>query len=142
MEIYKNLSLADMNNLAMDIAKSLTGSEVICLYGDLGVGKTAFTKFLGKALGIDKDILSPTFVIRSDYRGKEFDVYHFDWYRIDNSKELFDVGFFDVLYNGIVIIEWADKCKDVIENLKRIDIYIESISQSKRLVKIKNGYNN
>ncbi|MCL4392532.1 tRNA (adenosine(37)-N6)-threonylcarbamoyltransferase complex ATPase subunit type 1 TsaE [Patescibacteria group bacterium] len=142
MDIYKNLSLTDINNLAIDTARSLSGSEVICLYGDLGAGKTTFTKALGRALGINKDILSPTFVIRSDYRGKEFDIYHFDWYRIDDSKELFDIGFFDVLYNGVVIIEWADKCSDVIEHLKRVDIYIETISKNRRLVKINNGYIN
>ena len=142
MDNFKNIELNGMEKIAKTVSSTLKGNEIICLYGDLGSGKTTFVKFLGSYLGIDKDITSPTFVIRNDYKALNFDVYHFDWYRLENNTELFNIGFFDVIDNGIVIIEWADKFQDIIKNFIRIDLYFEYESLDKRSIKIQNGYNN
>jgi tRNA threonylcarbamoyladenosine biosynthesis protein TsaE len=142
MKTLKDVKLEGLQSISKDIALSLLGDEIICLYGNLGAGKTTFTQFLGKELGIKKSILSPTFVIRSDYKGNKFDLYHFDWYRLNNKEELFDIGFYEVFGDGIIVIEWADKFNDIFDNIKTIDIYFEITGDNKRFIKIKNDYHN
>ena len=142
MKTLKDVKLEGLQSISKDIALSLLGDEIICLHGNLGAGKTTFTQFLGKELGIKNSILSPTFVIRSDYKGNKFDLYHFDWYRLNNKEELFDIGFYEVFGDGIIVIEWADKFNDIFDNIKTIDIYFEITGDNKRFIKIKNDYHN
>ncbi|MFA6384610.1 MAG: tRNA (adenosine(37)-N6)-threonylcarbamoyltransferase complex ATPase subunit type 1 TsaE, partial [Candidatus Omnitrophota bacterium] len=83
---------------------------IICLFGDLGSGKTVLTKGIAQGLGIDKkDVLSPTFVLLRQYEGR-VPVFHFDLYRLGDAGEIFDLGYEEYLYdNGVAIIEWADR---------------------------------
>ena len=101
----------------------LKKGDVICLEGDLGTGKTAFTSGIAKALGIDGYIKSPTFTIVNEYKGK-LPLYHFDVYSISDSSEMFEVGFEEYLYgNGVVVIEWANMIKDILpEEYIRVEI--------------------
>ena len=113
MEIkIKNLS--DTKKVAKKLGSLLKGDEIICLYGDLGAGKTTFTRFLLESIGVKENVLSPTFVLRSDYNSQKGTIYHFDWYRLETPDELYGVEFFDVLKNGIVIIEWADRFENIL----------------------------
>lgn len=92
----------------------LKRGDVICLEGDLGTGKTAFTSGIAKSLGIDGYIKSPTFTIVNEYQSS-IPLYHFDVYRISDSSEMFEVGFEEYLYgNGVVVIEWADMIRDIL----------------------------
>lgn len=92
----------------------LKKGDVVCLEGELGTGKTAFTAGIAKALGIEGYIKSPTFTIVNEYKGK-LPLYHFDVYRISDSSEMFEVGFEEYLYgNGVVVIEWANMIKDIL----------------------------
>ena len=94
---------------AKEFAKQLNPGDVIALIGDLGVGKTAFTKGVAVSLGIDEDIVSPTFTIICEHTDGDIPLYHMDVYRIEDEDELFEIGFEDYLYgDGITIIEWAD----------------------------------
>ena len=113
---------------AKEISKNLPAGKqgvVIGLKGELGGGKTTFTQTLAKALGVKEKILSPTFVIFKKFGN----FYHFDCYRIKDSKEILELGFKEIISNpkNIVVIEWADNIKKIMPpntiwiNFKLID---------------------
>ena len=92
----------------------LSSGDVVCITGDLGTGKTAFTNGMARALGIEEYITSPTFTIVNEYK-TEVPLYHFDVYRISDPEEMYDIGFEEYLYgDGIVVIEWAELIKDIL----------------------------
>lgn len=93
--------------------KALKG-DIYCIKGDLGVGKTVFTKGVATGLGIKEDITSPTFTIVNVYEGK-FTLYHFDVYRIGSIEQMEDIGYEEMFFgDGICIIEWAEIVKEII----------------------------
>lgn len=97
----------------------IKGGGIIALYGDLGSGKTTFTKGFARGFGIKKNINSPTFVIFSNHkipRKKKRFFYHFDLYRIKSTRELKELGFDEIISNpkNIVVIEWAEKAKKIL----------------------------
>lgn len=92
-------NLEELDMFAQEFARNLKGNEIILLEGELGSGKTTFTKYLLKHLGVSDDVVSPTFTLMNEYRGK-FDVYHIDMYRVDS----FDIS--DIACKGLIIIEW------------------------------------
>ena len=100
--------------LGARIAGVLKGKEMIALFGDLGAGKTAFTRGLCAGLGITEGVSSPTFAIVNAYEGK-FPVYHFDMYRVSGADDLFAVGFYDYLGTGVIVIEWSENIEDELE---------------------------
>lgn len=106
MAKYISKSVEDTYALARKIAERLKGGEVILLNGNLGAGKTTFTKGLAKALGIDEVVTSPTFTFMKEYKGR-LSLYHFDMYRADDEDELYELGLSDYLYmDGVCVIEW------------------------------------
>lgn len=103
---YEVKSLYETEELAIAFAESLSGDEIILLNGELGAGKTTFTKSLAKALGVTDIVTSPTFAFMREYYGK-FKISHYDMYRAENQDELFELGIYDNLTEpGIAIIEW------------------------------------
>lgn len=103
---YEVNSLYETEELAIAFAESLSGNEIILLNGELGVGKTTFTKSLAKALGVTDIVTSPTFAFMREYYGK-YKISHYDMYRAENQDELFELGIYDNLTEpGIAIIEW------------------------------------
>ena len=115
-------SVRDTELLGERIASVLKGREVIALFGDLGAGKTAFTRGLCRGLGIDDGVSSPTFAIVNAYKGR-FPVYHFDMYRITSVDDLFAVGFYDYLDTGVLVIEWSENIESELdENTIRVRI--------------------
>ena len=109
---------------AADMAKRLSAGDVLCLYGDLGAGKTAFVQGLAKGLGIDEPITSPTFTIVNEYEGR-LPLYHFDVYRIADSDEMYEVGFDEYVYGeGVSVIEWPQLIADILPE-RRFDIEIK-----------------
>ncbi len=112
----------DTEQIGTKIGEKLTGSEVIALFGGLGMGKTAFTRGLCSALGISEGVSSPTFALVNEYNGK-FKVYHFDMYRVDTWDDLYSTGFFDYIGNGILVIEWSENIEGALpENAVKITI--------------------
>ncbi len=106
MAKYISKSVEDTYALARKIAERLKGGEVILLNGNLGAGKTTFTKGLAKALGIDEVVTSPTFTFLKEYKGR-LSLYHFDMYRAEDEDELYELGLSDYLYaDGVCVIEW------------------------------------
>ena len=108
-------SSVQTKKLGQMLAKELHGSEIICLSGDLGSGKTTFTQGILKELKVKGPFTSPTFNIIKTYKTKTRTIYHIDAYRI-NSKDLLELGFKDFAgkSNSIVIIEWAERVKKII----------------------------
>ena len=103
---YISHNLEDTAFLAKKIADNLKGGEVILLNGELGAGKTAFTKCLAKCLGIEEVVTSPTFTFMKEYKSR-LSLYHFDMYRVIDADELYELGLNDYLFmNGVCVIEW------------------------------------
>ncbi|OCN04427.1 tRNA threonylcarbamoyladenosine biosynthesis protein TsaE [Erysipelotrichaceae bacterium MTC7] len=114
-------SLEETNELAQKIASLLQGDGLLCLSGDLGAGKTTFTKALGKALGIDDVITSPTFNILKIYEG-DIPLYHIDAYRLEGLSQ--DLGFEEVFdETGVKVVEWYDYIADILPK-ERLEINI------------------
>ncbi len=101
-------SFGETVDMGRKFGSLLKPGDVVCLSGDLGTGKTAFTNGIAKELGIDSYITSPTFTLVNEYQGK-YPLYHFDVYRIADPEEMFDIGFEEYLNGeGITIIEWGE----------------------------------
>ncbi|HJZ73562.1 MAG TPA: tRNA (adenosine(37)-N6)-threonylcarbamoyltransferase complex ATPase subunit type 1 TsaE [Vicinamibacterales bacterium] len=93
-----------------DLAGTLAAGDVVLLYGDLGAGKTAFVKGLAEGLGIGRDeVSSPTFTLVQEYRGGRLTLFHVDLYRIDDPREIVDLGLDEIAADGVLAIEWAEK---------------------------------
>ncbi|MEW6409958.1 MAG: tRNA (adenosine(37)-N6)-threonylcarbamoyltransferase complex ATPase subunit type 1 TsaE [Nitrospirota bacterium] len=119
-------------NIGVDISRLLNDGDLICLFGELGAGKTCFIKGIGSGLGVDsRRITSPTFIIINEHRGR-LRFYHIDLYRINNSSELEGIGFRDYIDgDGVTAVEWAEKAgKELPE--ERIDIEIFNIGGDRR----------
>lgn len=116
-------SVSDTMLFAESIADKCKGNEIIILNGDLGSGKTTFTKGFAKALGITTDVTSPTFTLMKSYKGERLDLYHFDLYRVENIDDIEELGFdeyFDC--GGVCVIEW-NKFKFSSEKIIIINFY-------------------
>ena len=111
---FVSKSAKSTEELGSRIAGVLKGKEMIAMFGDLGAGKTAFTRGLCEGLGIDEGVSSPTFAIVNAYSGK-YPVYHFDMYRIKDVDDLFATGFYDYIGTGITIIEWSENIESELE---------------------------
>lgn len=112
--IYYSNSLSDTQNFAEEFATKLKPGDVLCMYGDLGAGKTAFVQGLAKGLLVTDYVNSPTFTIVNEYEGK-IPLYHFDVYRISDSFEMYDIGFDEYIDgDGICVIEWAELIEDIL----------------------------
>ena len=124
MQKFHSESDSQTIKIAERIAKTLSPGTVVCLFGEMGVGKTVFTNGLCRAMGVSDYVSSPTFTVVNEYDGDGFPIYHFDMYRIEDEDELLEIGFEEYLTSGgICIIEWPE---NVINSLpqKRIDIEI------------------
>jgi len=108
-------SVEETQRLAARLAPLLSPGDVLCLFGDLGAGKTCFTKGLVAGLGGDPDeCTSPTFVLMQIHRGR-LPVYHFDAYRLHAARELIDLGSDEILSaDGVSVIEWADRVPEAL----------------------------
>ena len=131
---YKIISNSDMDTieLAQNIESEKFPNMVICMEGDLGSGKTLFTKAFAKSMGIDENITSPTFNIIKEYDGEEgYKLYHMDVYRLSESKE--DIGIREYFNKGgVTIIEWSDLISDILPK-DRLDIRIKIVDENKRV---------
>lgn len=132
---YKITSKNEMDTieLAQNIESEKFPNMVICLDGDLGSGKTVFTKGFAHALGIEENITSPTFNIIKEYTNGEMPLYHMDVYRLDGNTE--GVGIEEYFTKGgVVIIEWADTIEDILPK-ERLDIKFKVIDENSRVLK-------
>ncbi len=136
MDEFKIISHSELDTmeLAQNIESEKFENMVICLDGELGSGKTVFTKAFAQAMEVKDAVTSPTFTIIKEYEG-DMPLYHMDVYRLDGNtdgvgiEEYFNAG-------GVVIIEWASTIKDILPN-ERLDIKFKSIGENKRAIYLK-----
>ncbi len=118
------------------LAETLKGKEIIALYGDLGAGKTVFTKGIADFFDIKNMVSSPTFSIMNEYQSDKFKIYHFDMYRVNSLEDLESTGFFDYIDSGVIVIEWAENIeKDLPPDVIRVYIN-KTDDENTRLIKI------
>ena len=122
--IYHTKSAVETEALGERLAGKLQGGEEIAFTGDLGAGKTAFTRGLARGLGITDRVTSPTFTIVNEYEGGRLPLFHFDMYRLSCSDELYDIGWEDYLARGgVCAVEWSEIVEDALEaDAIRVDI--------------------
>ena len=123
MEIITN-SPTETEAVGASLAAELKPGSVIAFTGDLGAGKTAFTRGLARGLGVEERVTSPTFTIVNEYEGGRLPLFHFDMYRLGSSDELFDIGWEDYLSRGgVCAVEWSENIADALEEgTIRVDI--------------------
>ena len=111
-------------HVGMRLGQEAYAGQVFTLTGDLGVGKTVFTKGLAWGLGIREPVNSPTFTIVQEYRDGRLPLYHFDVYRIEDPEEMEEIGYDDYFFGeGVCLIEWAEKIRELLpEKVIRITI--------------------
>lgn len=124
----------DTEKIAYDLAKKIQPPRVICLMGDLGAGKTAFTRGFARYFGVEKGVSSPTFIIMHRYTGSVA-INHYDLYRINDYDELVDIGFEEQIESGISLIEWPDNFMEYLP-ADRVIITIAHKGDSERLIQI------
>lgn len=134
----KILNFSEIDTLAKKIANYASENTVIALIGDLGTGKTTFTKTFAKEFGVKENLKSPTFNYVLEYLTGRLPLYHFDVYRLCNSEEIYEIGYEDYINNGgVALIEWADIILDDLpKEYIRID-FSYSTKDDERKVNIK-----
>lgn len=122
--VYESNSAEETRALGKRMGEEAQAGDVIALTGDLGVGKTVFTKGIAEGLGVKEPVSSPTFTILQEYRSGRVPLYHFDVYRIGDPEEMDEVGFDDYIYgDGLCLIEWAELISDLMpEHYRQITI--------------------
>lgn len=131
----------ETESIAADLARTLVGGEVVALYGDLGAGKTQFTRGLVIGLGGDgRDVSSPTFVLLNVYDTPRLKVFHLDAYRVSGPDDFDAIGFSELLeQNGVVVVEWPARVEDLLPRglgSKRINVDLETVSARRRRIGI------
>lgn len=117
------------------------GAVVVCLWGDLGAGKTTFVQGIGRMLQIGKTLSSPTFLIMKKYllsgQYKGRCLYHYDAYRISNTEDILDLGWEEIIgdENNIVVVEWPEKIASILPS-SRIDVRLSHVSENQRRINL------
>lgn len=125
----------ETERLGERLGRTLHGGEVIAYLGDLGAGKTAFTRGLARGLDIPMRVTSPTYTIVNEYTGGRLPLFHFDMYRLGSSDELFDIGWEDyLLRGGVCAVEWSENVRDAMENA--VTVAIEKTDDETRRITI------
>jgi len=124
--------------LGCEFGEKLKPGSIVALIGELGAGKTVFTKGIAKALGVKEYeyVNSPSFVIVKEYKTKKMPLYHFDLYRLKSSHDLDTVGYEEYFYSkGISVVEWADRVLDALPE-RHISVKFKHLGKNKRGIAI------
>lgn len=126
--------------LGQKLASRLAPGDVIAYFGDLGAGKTAFTRGLAQGLGITDPVTSPTYTIVNEYLSGRLPLFHFDMYRLSSSDELFDIGWEDYLSRGgVCAVEWSENVADALQDVIRVTIEKDADEPDTRHITITGG---
>ena len=126
--------------LGKKLAESLRPGDVIAYFGDLGAGKTAFTRGIAEGLGVSEQVTSPTYTIVNEYLSGRLPLFHFDMYRLGSSDELFDIGWEDYLARGgVCAVEWSENVEDALQGAIRVTIEKDPFEADTRRITIEGG---
>ena len=132
--IYLTNSPEQTEEVGAALSKVLSPGTVIAYRGDLGAGKTAFTRGLARGLGVTDPVTSPTYTIVNEYLGGRMPLFHFDMYRLRSSDDLWDIGWDDYLERGgVCAVEWSENVDDALEDAVAITIH-KTGENSRRIV--------
>ena len=128
----------ETESLGQKLGQILPAGTVIAYRGDLGAGKTAFTRGLARGLGITDPVTSPTYTIVNEYLGGRLPLFHFDMYRLQSSDELFDIGWEDYLERGgVCAVEWSENVAEAMEGA--LVVSIEKTGEESRRITLEGG---
>lgn len=136
---HESHSVADTEAIAVDLARTLHGGEVVALYGDLGAGKTQFVRGIVRGLdGNPQTVSSPTFVLLNVYDSGRLIVFHLDAYRVHGPEDFESIGFTELLDQGggVVVVEWAERVESLLP-ARRVNVRITTIDREARQIAIK-----
>jgi len=137
MEFITN-SPQETETVGAALGKILRPGTILAYRGDLGAGKTAFTRGLARGLGYKEPVTSPTYTIVNEYLGGRLPLFHFDMYRLASSDDLWDIGWEDYLERGgVCAVEWSENVDDAMENAICITIY--KTGEESRRIEIEGG---
>ena len=137
---YITRSAAETERLGARLAQVLEPGDVIAYRGDLGAGKTAFTRGLARGLGIPDPVTSPTYTIVNEYPQGRLPLFHFDMYRLSDAEELFDLGWEDYLArNGVCAVEWSENVAEALEDPILVAIRKDPAEEDTRHITITGG---
>ncbi len=141
MKEYITNSAEETISAAFKTAEMLSAGDIILYEGDMGAGKTHFTKGIAKYLGVEDEVTSPTFALVNEYQGR-LPLFHFDLYRIESYDDLYAIGFFDYLdRGGIIAAEWSENISQLKAELGEvITVRIEKLSENGRKITISGKY--
>ena len=124
-------------NVAAAVADQLNGGDTICFFGDVGAGKTVFTRGLCRALGFSGYVNSPSYILVNEYQAEKFRIYHYDLYRLHSLDELTEIGYYHFCGQpeNITLIEWADMLEIELPE-SRIEVHIKTIDAKTREITI------
>ena len=132
MKINVN-SVNDLDFAASELLKFASNEKIFLFYGDMGAGKTTFINKICELLGTKDHTSSPTFSIVNEYELKDKSIYHFDFYRLKNQNEAFDLGYEDYFYSGnYCFVEWPEKIADLLPETY-IKVSISALDENRRL---------
>ena len=135
---YTTHSPAETEDLGAALGRVLTPGTVIAYRGDLGAGKTAFTRGLARGLGYADPVTSPTYTIVNEYLGGRLPLFHFDMYRLRSSDDLWDIGWEDYLdRGGVCAVEWSENVEDALEDA--LTVTIEKLGEESRRITVEGG---
>ena len=135
---YITTSPAETEAIGAALGKMIKPGTVIAYRGDLGAGKTAFTRGLARGLGCTEIVTSPTYTIVNEYLGGRIPLFHFDMYRLRSSDDLFDIGWEDYLdRGGVCAVEWSENVDDAMEDA--VYITIEKLGEDSRRITLEGG---
>ena len=135
---YITNSPAETEAIGAALGKIIPPGTVIAYRGDLGAGKTAFTRGLARGLGCSEIVTSPTYTIVNEYLGGRIPLFHFDMYRLRSSDDLFDIGWDDYLdRGGVCAVEWSENVDDAMEDA--LYITIEKLGEDSRRITLEGG---
>lgn len=119
------------------LAGSLHPGDVVILRGNLGAGKSELTRGIAKGLGVEETVTSPSFNILNVYESGRIPLYHFDWYRLNGTEELYELGMDEYLSGeGVAVVEWPDRCPEAVPE-KYIEITLFPLDEERRNIEMK-----
>ena len=137
---YITNSPAETEAIGAALGQILTAGAIVAYRGDLGAGKTAFTRGLARGLGYADAVTSPTYTIVNEYLGGRLPLFHFDMYRLRSSDDLWGIGWDDYLdRGGVCAVEWSENVADAMEDA--VTVTIEKIGEETRRITIEGGEN-
>lgn len=137
--VYRTNSPAQTEEIGQKLAQKLRAGDIIAFYGDLGAGKTAFTRGIARGLGIASRVTSPTYTIVNEYADGRLPLFHFDMYRLHSADDLFDIGWEDyIARGGVCAVEWSENVEEALTDAIRITITREA-DEDCRIITIMGG---